>query len=106
MRERTETQHTTLIRKIIKQQPQKCRSVSLLPGTFKRNTQSKSHHTEGRGRGDMKEGRKRRLAQVSVVNSHFYRKSTGDGEAGGERRKCCMMHCREEKRGGRRRRES
>lgn len=58
---------------------QKRRSVPLLPGTFKRNTQSKSHHTEGRGRGDMKEGRKRRLAQVSVVNSHFYRKSTGDG---------------------------
>lgn len=54
----------------------------------------------------MKEGRKRRLAQVSVVNSHFYRKSTGDGEAGEERGKCCMMDCREEKRGGRRRRES
>lgn len=46
----------------------------------------------------MKEGRKRRLAQVSVVNSHFYRKSTGDGEAGEERGQCCMMHCREGKR--------
>lgn len=84
MRERTETHstqrwsekslHSSCTSSV---STQKRHSVSLLPRTFRRNTQSKSFHTEGRGRGAMKEGRKRRLAQASVINSHFYRKSTG-----------------------------